>query len=49
MCKYVMFPLDTTQDFLNPDNDNNFRHTLLGCNGMGVGTVVESQMVVQHA
>ena len=33
---------------MNPDNDNNLRRALLGCQGQGVGTVKESEMVVHQ-
>ena len=47
MCKYVMYPCATSQTFMNPDNDNNLRKALVGCNSKGVGTLNESEMVVQ--
>lgn len=47
MCKYVMYPIATSQTFMNPDNNNNLRKTLLGCHGKGVGTLDESRMIVQ--
>jgi hypothetical protein len=46
MCKYVMYPAATSQTFMNPDNDNNLRATLLGCNSRGVGTLDEAEMVI---
>ena len=48
MCKYVMLPCRPSQTFMNPDNDNNLRKTLLGCLSRGVGTVDESEMVVHQ-
>jgi hypothetical protein len=48
MCKYVMYPCATTQTFMNPDNNNNLRKALVGCNSKGVGTINESQMVVHQ-
>jgi hypothetical protein len=42
MCKYVMYPCATSQDFMNPDNDNNLREALIGCNGKGVGAIDEA-------
>ena len=48
MCKYVMYPCAAVQTFMNPDNDNNLRRALLGCQGKGVGTVNESEMVVHQ-
>jgi hypothetical protein len=49
MCKNVLYPCATSQTFMNPDNDNNLRRALLGCQGQGVGTVKESEMVVNQA
>ncbi len=46
MCKYVMYPIAPSQTFMNPDNDNNLRKTLLGCHSKGVGTLDESKMMV---
>jgi hypothetical protein len=46
MCKYVMLPCRPSQTFMNPDNNNNLRKTLLGCLSRGVGTIDESEMVV---
>jgi len=46
MCKYVMLPADPMQTFMNPDGDNNTRRQLEGCHSRGVGTLVESEMVV---
>jgi hypothetical protein len=48
-CKYVMYPCDTAQTFMNPDSDCHLRQALLGCNGKGVRTLDESQMLVLHA
>jgi hypothetical protein len=48
MCKYVMYPIATSQTFMNPDNDNNLRETLLGCHSKGVGTLDESEMTVHQ-
>jgi hypothetical protein len=48
MCKYVMLPCRPSQTFMNPDNDNNLRKTLLGCHSKGVGTIQESEMVVHQ-
>ena len=48
MSKYVMVPCATSQTFMNPDNDNNLRRALLGCQGKGVGTVNEGEMVVHQ-
>ena len=48
MCKYVMLPCRTSQTFMNPDNNNNLRKTLLGCCSKGVGTINESEMVVHQ-
>ena len=48
MCKNVLYPCATSQTFMNPDNDNNLRRALLGCQGRGVGTVKESEMVVHQ-
>jgi hypothetical protein len=49
MCKYVMYPCATSQTFMHPDNDNNLRKTLLGCHSKGVGTLVESEMVIHKS
>ncbi|MCP4538782.1 MAG: hypothetical protein GY832_16740 [Chloroflexi bacterium] len=46
MCKYVAHPIDD-QPVFNPDNDNNLRQTLLGCNSVGVGTLNEAEMDIQ--
>jgi len=46
MCKYVMYTIATSQTFMNPDNDNNLRQTLLGCHSKGVGTLDEGEMSV---
>ena len=46
MCKYVMYPCAPSQAFMNPDNDNNLRKALVGCNSKGVGTIVEAEMNV---
>jgi hypothetical protein len=46
MCKYVMYPCATSQTFMHPDNNNNLRKALIGCNSKGVGTINESEMVV---
>lgn len=48
MCKYVMYPIATSQEFMNPDNDNNLRAQLQGCHDMGVGTLVEAEMTVDE-
>jgi hypothetical protein len=48
MCKYVMLPCRPSQTFMNPDNNNNLRKTLLGCLSRGVGTLDESNMVVHQ-
>jgi len=48
MCKYVMYPCATSQTFMNPDNDNNLRKTLLGAHGMGVGTLDEAEIVLHQ-
>jgi hypothetical protein len=48
MCKYVMLPCRPSQTFMNPDNDNNLRKTLLGCHSKGVGTIQESEMIVHQ-
>jgi hypothetical protein len=48
MCKYVLYPCATSQTFMNPDNDNHLRRALLGCQGQGVGTVNESEIVVHQ-
>jgi hypothetical protein len=48
MCKYVMYPIATSQTFMNPDNDNNLRRQLEGCHSQGVGTLDEAQMVVEE-
>ncbi len=48
MCKYVMLPCRPSQTFMNPDNNNNLRKTLLGCLSRGVGTINESEMVVHQ-
>ena len=48
MCKYVLYPCATSQTFMNPDNDNNLRRALLGCQSKGVGTVHEGEMVVHQ-
>jgi hypothetical protein len=45
MCKYVVYPI-ANQEFMNADNDNNLRETLLGCNSKGVGTLDETEMDV---
>jgi hypothetical protein len=44
----VMVPCATSQTFMNPDNDNNLRRALLGCQGKGLGTVNEGEMVVHQ-
>jgi hypothetical protein len=46
MCKYVMYPCASSQTFMNPDNNNNLRKALVGCNSKGVGTIVEAEMNV---
>jgi hypothetical protein len=46
MCKYVMYPCASSQAFMNPDNNNNLRKALVGCNSKGVGTIVEAEMNV---
>jgi hypothetical protein len=46
MCKHVMYPISTSQTFMNPDNDNNLRKQLLGCHSLGVGTLDENEMIV---
>jgi hypothetical protein len=46
MCKYVMYPCATSQDFMNPDNDDNLRKALVGCHSKGVGTIIEAEMNV---
>ena len=48
MCKYVMYPCATSQEFMNPDNDNNLRRQLIGCNGRGVGTLDEAAITVHE-
>ncbi len=48
MCKYLMLPIATSQTFMNPDGDNNLRRQLEGCHSKGVGTLVESEMVVDQ-
>ncbi|MBW2523589.1 MAG: hypothetical protein JRI23_05415 [Deltaproteobacteria bacterium] len=48
MCKYVMYPIATSQDFMNPDNDNNLRKQLQGCHDKGVGTMVEADMTIEE-
>ena len=48
MCKYVMYPIATSQAFMNPEEENNLRETLLGCHSQGVGTLDESEMVVHQ-
>jgi hypothetical protein len=48
MCKNVLYPCATIQTFMNPDNDNNLRRALLGCQGKVVGTVNEGEMVVHQ-
>jgi len=47
MCKYVMLPAAPSQTFMNPDNDDNLRAQLVGCNSLGVGTLDESEMTVE--
>lgn len=44
MCKNVMYPIATSQTFMNPDNINNLRKQLLGCHSKGVGTLDENQI-----
>jgi hypothetical protein len=46
MCKYIMYPIATSQQFMNPDYDSNLRKQLLGCHSKGVGTLDENQMSV---
>jgi hypothetical protein len=48
MCKNILYPCATSQTFMNPDKDNNLRRALLGCQGKGVGTVNEGEMVVHQ-
>jgi hypothetical protein len=48
MCKHVMLPCRPGQTFMNPDNPNNLRKTLLGCLSRGVGTLDERNMVVHQ-
>ena len=48
MCKYVMYPIATSQTFMNPDEDNNLRRQLEGCHSKGVGTLVEAEMVIDQ-
>lgn len=44
MCKHVMYPIATSQTFMNPDNTNNLRKQLLGCHSKGVGTLNENEI-----
>ena len=44
MCKHVMYPCAPSQDFMDPDQDNNLRKALVGCNSQGVGTILESEI-----
>jgi hypothetical protein len=46
MCKHVLYPCATSQTFMNPDNDNHLRQALIGCQGQGVGTIDEAEMVL---
>jgi len=46
MAKNVLYPTHTAYAYLNPENDNNTRKTLEGCQAMGVGTINESEMLV---
>jgi len=48
MCKYVMYPIDRIQTFMNPDNNNNLRKALTGANLKGVGTIDETKMLVHR-
>jgi hypothetical protein len=48
MCKYVMLPCAPSQTFMNPDNNNHLRQALIGCNAKGVGTIIESEMIVHQ-
>ena len=43
-----MLPCRPSQTFMNPDNNNNLRKTLLGCLSQGVGTIDESKMAVHQ-
>jgi len=43
MSKHVLFPCNNASYF-NPDNNNNTRKTLLGCQAKGVGTVDPEQI-----
>ena len=45
MSKHVLYPCNNASYF-NPDNNNNTRSTLLGCNAKGIGTLDESAMTV---
>jgi hypothetical protein len=47
MCKNVLYPCRPVRYF-DPTQDNNTRRTLVACNGKGVGTLDESQMVVKQ-
>ncbi|MEW5925051.1 MAG: hypothetical protein AB1746_13785, partial [Candidatus Zixiibacteriota bacterium] len=47
MCKYVLWPLYTPQQYFNPDYDianNNTRQTINGCISQGYGTASENEM-----
>ncbi|MBL3617809.1 MAG: DUF362 domain-containing protein [gamma proteobacterium endosymbiont of Lamellibrachia anaximandri] len=48
MGKYILGPADggSQASFLDPSNECNFRKTLQGCNGKGVGTLNEGEMLV---
>lgn len=48
MCKYIMFLCATSQNFMNPDNNNHLRQALVGCQSKGVGTIDESQIAVHQ-
>jgi hypothetical protein len=49
MCKNILYPCDTAQNFLNPANNNNLRKTLVGCNSKGVGTLNEAEITVHKS
>jgi len=48
MCKHIFKPI-ANQEFVDADNENNLRRTLLGCNSKGVGTLDANQIEVIEA
>ncbi|PWB49799.1 MAG: hypothetical protein C3F13_18345 [Anaerolineales bacterium] len=43
-----MYPCAPSQTFMNPDNNNNLRKSLLGCQSKGVGTITEAEIKLHY-